>query len=847
MDRFPERRFAGFDLATLDARPGDERVFLRNDLLFSPIFTQVSPPVMRFVADERGRILARDVESSGFAGRVESDPMDHGWRAVLEPADRRTLAKAAAGSPRPAPVPVRMHCTDGSVRWCLVRMVRVAAARGSHRWYGTVEDIHDRSDPELDALEAALRESRQHYRASVELNPQVPWTAGPDGAIEEVGPRWAALTGIDTDAALGVGWMDSLHPDDAERVSGIWADHLQSGLPVDVDYRVRLKDGSYRWMRARAAARRDDRGAIIRWYGSLEDVHAQRLAQQALSESEERFRLAVQSAQLGIWDFDAVTGIRTWSPELRAMLGLADDVPATSELALSLVHPDDRAELQGMMSAVACNSLPPHFEATLRIHRADDGRLRWIRSTGWSSRLDGERPLRLIVTFLDVTEEREAEVRIRWAATHDPMTRIPNRTFWQEGLEAMARQARADRQGFGLMLLDIDDLKRTNDALGHDAGDALLGEFVARLRNVVPADALIGRLGGDEFGLIAPSLATRSALEQCAARLIEAMREPHVHDGRTFACGVSIGAALFGEHGGEADELLKAADLALYASKAAGRGRLTLFHPALRAEAQRRTSMIHMARDAVARDMVVPHYQPKVDLVTGRVLGYEALLRWRHPSLGILPPASIAAAFEDGELAAALTGRMLDAVTADLRGWLDGGIDPGRIAVNAAAADFQCGDFAERVLERLARCDLPPERLEIEVTETVFLGRGAHHVERALDVFARAGVRIALDDFGTGYASLTHLKQYPVDVIKIDRSFVSHIEEDAGDAAIVDAIVKLGTSLGLEVVAEGVETEGQAALLIGHGCSVGQGFLLGRPQPASMLFPDMAEPKTLSR
>ncbi|MBH1998994.1 MAG: EAL domain-containing protein [Sphingomonadaceae bacterium] len=834
MDRFADRRFDELRLA-LDSMPYPAAFSHRNDLLSLPIFNAVSPTIYRWATDHRGRMLAWKQVSGRPTMRFSSDSFGGGWRAKLDRVDLRQIMSAAAQA-CPEPMTLNLRWADGERRWSLLRLNRANDADGRVFFYGTVEDIHDRH-----ACEArALAESQDHYRWSVDLNPQVPWTAGPDGSIEEVGPRWCDLTGLTPAETLGGGWLTGLHDDDRPRVIGVWTEHLASGEPVDIDYRIRLNNGDYRWMRSHAAARRDEQGAIVRWYGMLEDIHVRKLAQHALSDSDERFRLAVHSAQLGIWDFDISTGLCSWSTEFRAMLGLPQDQPATNEAVLSLIHPEDRERLAMMQGGGEAYAVPPHFETTLRMHRADNGALRWIRSTGWTTLSDQGHALRIIVTFMDVTEERNVEERIRWAASHDPMTRLPNRALWQARLEEMAGAARDKGERFGLMLLDIDDLKRVNDSLGHDAGDALLCAFAARLEASAPPDAVLGRLGGDEFGLIARSMVDIDALESWAERLTESLRKPHVHRGRSLDCGVSMGAVLSGEHGDEAEDLLKAADLALYASKAAGRGRLTLFHSPLRAEAQQRSSMIRMARQVIADDLVMPYYQPKIDLRTGRVLGYEALLRWTHPRLGVQLPGSIAAAFEHGELAVALTRRMLDAVLRDVGCWLEAGFDPGRVAINASAADFMQDGFAEDVLEHLVRFAVPPAHIEIEVTETVFMGRGTNAVARALAQFAQAGISIALDDFGTGYASLTHLKHYPVNVLKIDRSFVSNIAEDAGDAAIVDAVVKLGGSFGMEVVAEGVETEEQAQLLLGLGCVVGQGFLLGRPQPYSAILPPRA-------
>ncbi len=794
---------------------------------------------MRWIVNDRGRMVARELESGQFGACFAIDPLDYGWRRVLDSKARRALLRAALGASRPDPVTVQLRCADGQRRWCKIRLVRVPGPEDRPRWFGTIEDIHDRRSREARALAVELAESEEHHRWSVALSPQVPWTAAPDGRIEEVGPRWEELTGLPPAAAQGSGWINAVHPDDCPRVLPIWYAHLDSGEPVDLDYRIRARDGQYRWMRARASARRDKKGRILRWYGTLEDIHAQKLDQQALAESEERFRLAVQSAKLGIWDFDVTSHNRSWSPEFRQMLGLGPDVPASIDLALGIVHEEDRPVLYRMAQSVAQGALPPHFEATLRIHRADTGELRWIKSSGWTTRGQVDHPSRIIITFLDVTEERNAEERIRWAATRDAMTGFPNRAEWQSELERAAAEAKRAGRCFGLLLFDIDDLKRTNDSLGHDFGDALLCGFAAQLEAVAPEGAVLGRLGGDEFGMIVTSITDADALIACGTQLLDTVRGPYAHNGRSLDCGISIGAALFGDHADAAEDLLKAADLALNASKAAGRGRITLFQSTMRAEAQQRSAMIRMARHVLADRLVLPHYQPKVDLRTGAVLGHEALLRWNHARRGPQPPATIAAAFDNYELAVQLTQAMLDAVIGDLAAALRAGMAPGPVAVNASTADFMHGDFADRLLTQLARQRVPADLFEVEVTETVFLGHGTDQVAQALERFARAGVRIALDDFGTGFASLSHLKQFPVDVIKIDRSFVCNIEHDAGDAAIVEAIVKLGSSLRMTVVAEGVETEAQAALLRQLGCSVAQGYHFGRPRPWSQVIADL--------
>lgn len=809
----------------------------QRDSAFSPAFDDLVPAIVRWVADNFGRLQRLEGGATPFGRRLESDAGRLGWMRLVAPRDRRRLIEAAVRSPFPPPLTVTITLGQ-HICQTLVRMAQGQHPDGSAFWYGTIEDIHDHPREEVRALRAAVAEGEQHYRSFIELSPQVPWTANPAGGIEDVGPRWEMLTGMVREDSLDDGWIVAVHPDDRPRTLSIWMESLASGRALDLRYRVRVRDGSYRWMRARAAARRDASRAIMRWYGTLEDVHEAELAEQALAEGEQRLRLAVLSARLGIWDYDCATNTRIWSPEFRAIFGLSPDQPATTELALSLVHPQDRHVMEGLIALVAEQVDSPDQEMTLRINRADTGEQRWIRTAGWTKTFDLGDPTRVtraIATFRDVTVERDAEDRIRWAATHDPLTDLPNRALWQTTLESMAAEAGRSGKSFGLMLLDIDELKRINDTLGHDAGDALLRSFAERLLAAAPDDAMVGRLGGDEFGLIAPSLGDSDALCHCSTNILAELRRPAAFAGRLIDCGASIGGAVFGQHGDDAEQLLKAADLALYASKGTGRGRLTLFDPSLRMETERHSAMILLARDAIEHCRIRPYYQPRIDMRTGRVLGCEALLRWEEPGRGIQLPGRIAAAFDHPEIAVTLTQIMLAAVVKDIRAWLDAGIDPGRVAINASAADFARGNFADTVLESLARAAVPTGNFEIEVTETVFLGRGASHVEQALVQFSREGVRIALDDFGTGYASLSHLKQYPVDVLKIDRSFVRNLETDRGDEAIIDAIVKLGDSLRIEVVAEGVETVGQRDILLHHGCTVGQGFLLAYPQPAASI------------
>lgn len=504
---------------------------------------------------------------------------------------------------------------------------------------------------------------------------------------------------------------------------------------------------------------------------------------------------------------------------------------------LDLVHPDDRGRAAAAWQAAQAEGTNYQTEYRLR-HRS--GRWRWIASRAVPERDAEGRVLAWYGTCTDCHEEvlaRDAlhasERRARWAASHDSLTGLANRALLQQRIDDAIGEAAGTGRKFALLLLDVDDFKRINDSVGHDAGDALLCTFAARLRDVFGPPHTVARLAGDEFAVILSGVGDEGALAAEAERLLVAMRAPCIHNGRMLDCHASIGASLFPVHGVNRAALLKNADVALYSAKSAGRANLKIFRPAMRDLMQKRASMLSVARDALTHDRILPYYQPKIDMRTGAIAGFEALLRWTDPHFGVQGPALLAAAFEDMNLAAEISDRIVAGVIADMRRWRDEEVAFGHVAVNAAAAEFRRGDFAELLLARLADAGLPPHLFRLEVTETVFLGRGAEYVERTLKALAAAGVKIALDDFGTGYASLSHLKQFPVHSIKIDQGFVQDLGSDQGDGAIIRAVVNLGRSLGIEVVAEGVENAAQHDFLRGIGCDQGQGFLYGRAVPAA--------------
>ena len=438
----------------------------------------------------------------------------------------------------------------------------------------------------------------------------------------------------------------------------------------------------------------------------------------------------------------------------------------------------------------------------------------------------------LVAQARDVSETLATLDEYRHRSRHDGLTGLLNRAAFRDALTLEISRSETNGSTGAVLMLDLDNFKLINDTLGHDAGDQILQAVADGLRDAVGGQGFPARLGGDEFTVVLPVISNLDDLHVVVESLLHRLGRTVEIKGRTIQPRATIGVALFPRHGKTSSELMKHADIALYAAKSFGRGGHVLFVPSMNGPIRRRAAAAAAVREALAENRVDAFYQPMIDLSSGGLLGFEAKLQVILPGGLIMSSREVAACNEDVELARAIGERMLVKVTDDARRWRNSGLSLTHIAINAFAAEFRTGDYAERFLKRVENAGLPPYLFELEVAETVFASRGTDYVAAAIKVLSEAGVKILLDDFGTGPASLSHLKRLPVSGIKIDDSFIDTIEHDASDGAIVRAMIGLANGFGIGLAADGVTTDGQARMLADLGCKTGQGDLFGRACPA---------------
>jgi diguanylate cyclase (GGDEF)-like protein/PAS domain S-box-containing protein len=561
----------------------------------------------------------------------------------------------------------------------------------------------------------------------------------------------------------------------------------------------------------------------------LEQLVLQRTA--LLKKSEEKYRiLADYSPNWEYWQ--APDGSYLYvSPACTKVSGYAPaDFFADSGLMESIIHADDRAIWRSQRSG----AIPPASTPQVLRLRTKDGAEHWVEHVVQPVVDEAGRPLGLRGSYSDITQRRLAELKLDFVSHRDPLTGLPNRVLFAELLTHAIQQADHDSTEFALLAIDLDNFKIVNESLGYGAGDDVLIEVAERLRGLLPSVDAVARIGGDEFQVIVELHANAPGVDLVAQRLIAALSLPYRGAEKSIYLGVRVGVALYPADGRNAETLQRSADSALHQAKAQGRGALRFFSPEMTIRAKKRLSLEAELRHALAHDELCLHYQPQVDLRSGDIVGLEALVRWSHPKRGIISPDAFIPLAEECGLIVDLGDWVLQSACGQIKRWTDAGQAPRGTAVNISPIQLNRGHLLASVQRVLAQTGISPARLELEITESSVI-EDRDRSFKILDDIKALGVRLSIDDFGTGYSSLVHLQQLAVHKLKIDCSFVRDMIQNSGNASIVKAVIALGHSLGLDVIAEGVETQEQAGYLRTLECDAMQGYLISRPVSAEAI------------
>ncbi|KQP06883.1 EAL domain-containing protein [Methylobacterium sp. Leaf93] len=677
--------------------------------------------------------------------------------------------------------------------------------------------------------ERSLRESEASYRLLADFLPQMVWITNDRGDTTYCNRHFGRY--YERPLFSLKERVESCHPDDRSRIRGDVCDRHKAWQDYDFEVRIRRADGVYRWHKVSKRPIRLLDGQPG-WLATALDIDDIITARNALERTGDLLRLAQDAAEAGVWEWDVASG-RIWqSQESARMQGLPlDGADPAAGLVMTMTEWEQNLPAEDLVrvraEASRAIATRTNHKVEFRVLHPSTGECRWFQGFGQAV-LDSEtgEVRRFVGMNLHITARKEVEQRIAHLACHDALTGLPNRSMFHDRLEQALGSVRNGGRGMAVLCLDLDRFKAINDTFGHLAGDILLQLVAERLRDVLRPCDIVSRLGGDEFGIILVDLSGHDEAVEVARRVIDAIALPVKLDGHLANIGISIGIAHAPSDGLEADPLLRHADLALYRAKAAGRNTARVYEASMDAAIEERIKLEFELREAMLRRDLTLHYQPVVDLATDSVSGVEALMRWPHPTRGMIPASTFVEIAEETGLIVELGNWALREACREAASWTHSA----RIAVNVSAMQFREPGLEECVIMALSASGLAADRLELEITESVLI-QDTEAVIACLHRLRYLGVRIALDDFGTGYSSLSYLRQFPFDKIKIDRSFIREIA-DPDTAAIVRAIVGLGERRGTTITAEGVETRAQLDLVRAEGCNEVQGFFFSKPVPA---------------
>ena len=756
-----------------------------------------------------------------FTGRTVEQEIGDGWAAGIHPDDKERCLKIyreAFAARQSFEMECRLRRFDGEYRWLLDHGAPFNDLDGQFAGYiGSCHDMTERhqADQKLRKLSRVV----ESMASSVMITDK-------RGIIEYVNPFFTKVSGYASEEVIGKtpGVMKSnFHAIDEYR--HLW-ETLLGGNEWHGELLNRKKSGEYFWEAEAISPLRDEQGLITHFVAVKEDISLRKK-----SEGDLRlWRRAIEASLSPILISDATRDdnpLMYVNPAFERVTGYRAEEAVGRNCRFLQGEDRDQAELEKLRGAMREQR---EGRAVLRNYRKD-GSLFW-NELFIAPVYDEYGTLRNFIGVQnDITEQKRYEEQLEHQASHDALTSLPNRNLLRDRVEQAIAHAGRDGCMAAVLFLDLDQFKFVNDSLGHDAGDRLLVEVAERLKSAVRQGDTVARLGGDEFVIVLSGVEHEEDAAGIARKLQDVLQPAFIERKHELYITASQGIALYPRDGGDVATLLKNADIAMYRAKEEGCNNFQYFTMEMNARASDRLALEGGLRHALERDELVLYYQPQVDLRTGRVIGMEALLRWRHPDLGLVPPGKFIPLAEETGLIVPIGAWVLRHACAQNKAWQEAGLPPLMMAVNLSARQLRQIDLLDLVKSTLAETGLDPRLLELELTESMIM-RDPGRVSEILQQFSAMGVSLSVDDFGTGYSSLSYLKRFPINKVKIDQSFVHDITTDPDDAAIAKTIISIAHDMKMRVIAEGVETEGQASFLRKHRCDEMQGYLFSKPVPA---------------
>ncbi len=793
-----------------------ERLLRESEERFRVAAQSLSDLIYEWDIASGNLLVLGDVDQRlGFAPGELPRTLDS-WEALIHPDDHDRVLSAVERSLATGEAfleEYRIRRKDGQcLTWSNAGRALLGQDGLPDKWVGVVTDVTEKR-----STEAALQQSDERLRTLVNNAPIVLFALDRDGKILHMDGK-----GLET---------IRIQPG---QLTGRNALELYSSLPQVVDTIARALEGEdfittvtvgdLSW-EVRIRSRRDDRGEPDGAVGVAIDVTEQQRARRAADQSELRYRNLFERNLAGVYRTTPEGTFLDCNDSFARIFGYESREEVLSHPAGDFYRsPEDRsASLHRLLER---QTLTNHEQCL----RRKDGGLVWVLENATLV----EEPDGPVIegTVIDITERKRAEEQVKHLAFHDALTGLPNRLLFNDRLNVAVVQAHRTQQRLATLFLDLDRFKVINDSLGHSVGDELLRRVAERVTGCVREGDTVARLGGDEFTVLVPHIALEEDAAKIAHKILEVVRLPFFIDQRELFVTTSIGVAIYPTDGQDAETLVRNADTAMYRAKDQGRDNCQLYAPAMNSRALERLSLEGRLRQALHHEELVLVFQPLVDLRTGAIRGAEALLRWRHPTLGIIPPAEFIPLAEISGLIVPIGQWVLRTACAQVRAWHEAGFPHLSIAVNLSSRQFQQTELVRQVTEALAQSGLQADALDLEITESNAMQNAEISIS-TLGSLKDLGVSLSMDDFGTGYSSLNYLKRFPIDRIKIDQSFVRDVTHDADAASIAAAVIALAHSLQLTVVAEGVETEEQLAFLRRNRCDEMQGYLFSAPIAAA--------------